>query len=85
MPSSMTRESVMSGMQFTPGISMRRPQYPTTLAREGFEVFLPLHTPVRQWSDRVKEVSLPLFSSSVFLREGLGRRLRIPATTGVHG
>jgi len=55
------------------------------LARKGFEVFLPLYTAVRNWSDRAKEVTLPLFPSYLFLRGGLERRLSILTTPGVHG
>lgn len=38
------------------------------LKGEGFEVFLPLYKSKRKWSDRIKEVELPLFSSYVFIR-----------------
>ena len=34
----------------------------------GYEVFLPLYTTVRQWSDRKKKVSIPLINSVVFVR-----------------
>jgi len=40
------------------------------LARKGFEVFLPLYTTIRHWSDRTREVPLPLFPSYLFLRGG---------------
>jgi len=55
-----------------------------TLACKGFEVFLPLYTTGRQWSDRTKEVSLPLFPNYLFLRGGMDRRLSILTTPGVH-
>jgi transcription antitermination factor NusG len=54
------------------------------LARKGFEVFLPLYTTIRHWSDRTREVSLPLFPSHLFLRGGLDRRLSILTAPGVH-
>ncbi len=38
------------------------------LGLEGFEVYLPLVTTVRQWSDRKKKVKLPLINSYVFVR-----------------
>ncbi len=38
------------------------------LAYEGFEVFLPVYRSRRKWSDRIKTVELPLFSSYVFVR-----------------
>jgi len=34
----------------------------------GFEVFCPLYSELRQWSDRKKKVELPLISSVVFVR-----------------
>jgi transcription termination/antitermination protein NusG len=37
------------------------------LAKAGFEVFLPLQTVVKQWSDRKKKVQVPLFSSYIFV------------------
>ncbi len=55
-----------------------------SLANNGFEVFLPLYDVVRQWKDRTKQLSLPLFSCYVFLRGGLERRLSIISTPGVH-
>jgi len=56
-----------------------------SLTSKGFEVFLPLYLSVRRWSDRTKELSLPLFSSYVFLHGGLERQLAILTTPGVHG
>src|SRR5580704_13093287 len=32
-----------------------------SLAYKGFEVFLPQYTSVRQWSDRTRELTAPLF------------------------
>jgi transcription antitermination factor NusG len=37
------------------------------LQKLGFEVFLPLQTSIKQWSDRKKKVSTPLISSTLFL------------------
>lgn len=34
----------------------------------GYEVFLPLYTTIRQWSDRKKKVEIPLINSVVFVR-----------------
>lgn len=56
-----------------------------SLAEKGFEVFLPLYRARRQWKDRVKELSLPLFPCYVFLKSWeLERRLDIITTPGVH-
>lgn len=54
------------------------------LSGKGFEVFLPLYSAVRRWKDRQKELSLPLFPSYVFIRDGLDRMLNIVTTPGVH-
>ena len=52
--------------------------------RNGIEVFLPLYETERQWKDRIKHLSLPLFSCYVFLRGGIERRTEILSTPGVH-
>ncbi len=39
-----------------------------TLRKYGFEVFLPLVTQMRKWSDRNKKVSIPMFPSYLFVR-----------------
>ena len=47
---------------------------------EGVETFLPLHLTSRKWSDRIKKVEVPLFSSYIFVRttdEALRNLLRI--------
>ncbi len=53
----------------------------------GVENFLPLVKHSRQWSDRVKEVELPLFSGYTFVRVLLSssERLRVLQTHGVAG
>lgn len=38
------------------------------LAADGFTVFLPLYKDRRKWSDRIKTVEVPLYSSYVFVR-----------------
>jgi transcription antitermination factor NusG len=55
------------------------------LTSKGFEILLPLYSTVRQWKDRTKLISLPLFPCYVFLRGGLERRLAVMTTPGVHG
>ncbi len=35
---------------------------------EGVEVFLPMHLTPRKWSDRIKMVEVPLFTSYIFVR-----------------
>lgn len=56
------------------------------LREKGYEEFLPLYCVRRQWSDRVKEVELPLFPGYLFCRIDIsGRLLPIMATPGVLG
>lgn len=38
------------------------------LTRLGFEVYCPMKTEVRQWSDRKKKVEIPLFNSYCFVK-----------------
>lgn len=54
------------------------------LTSKGFETLLPLYSTARQWKDRTKLLSLPLFPCYVFLRGALERRLAIMTTPGVH-
>jgi transcription antitermination factor NusG len=54
------------------------------LLNKGFEALLPLYSTARQWKDRTKLISLPLFPCYVFLRGGLERRLAVMTTPGVH-
>ena len=55
-----------------------------SLRGNGFEVFLPTYQAVRQWTDRKKQISLPLFPCYVFARSNFERRFRILTTLGVH-
>ena len=53
------------------------------LAGKGYEPFLPLYTARRRWSDRVKQLELPLFPGYVFCRFDVNARLPVLTTTGV--
>jgi transcription antitermination factor NusG len=53
------------------------------LAGKGYEWFLPLYKARRRWSDRVKEVSSPLFPGYLFCRFNPHDRLPILKTPGV--
>lgn len=53
------------------------------LARKNFTVYLPLYESSRRWKDRVKQLSLPLFPSYVFVQGGLDRQLQMLTTPGV--
>jgi transcription antitermination factor NusG len=53
------------------------------LARQGWETLAPMYRAQRQWSDRVKDVEVPLFSGYVFCRFALDERMRVEDTPGV--
>jgi transcription antitermination factor NusG len=53
------------------------------LESKGLEFFLPLYRARRRWSDRVKELDLPLFPGYVFCRFESVDRTRILATPSV--
>src|SRR5579872_2411261 len=56
----------------------------STLFRcKGYEEFLPRYKSWRRWSDRAKEVELPLFPGYVFCRFDPERRRPIVSTPGV--
>jgi transcription antitermination factor NusG len=54
-----------------------------TLVDKGIEGFLPLYRQRSRWSDRIKEVHLPLFSGYLFCRLDMNNRLPILITPGV--
>jgi transcription antitermination factor NusG len=53
------------------------------LEHKGYEAFLPSYVSRNRWSDRVKEVRLPLFSGYTFCRFDVNARLPILVTPGV--
>ena len=58
------------------------------LAYQEYECFLPLYNCRRCWSDRIKEVQLPLFPSYVFCRFNVHARgpiLKTPSVIGIAG
>jgi len=54
------------------------------LESKGFEAFFPSYESVREWKDRRKVISLPLFPCYVFVRGAIERRLPVLTTPGVH-
>jgi transcription antitermination factor NusG len=54
-----------------------------TLLAKGYEGFLPLYRHRSRWSDRIKEVLLPLFPGYMFCRFDVNKRLPILVTPGV--
>ncbi len=55
----------------------------STLLGKGYEGFLPVYRCKRRWSDRIKELELPLFSGYLFCRFDISKRLPILVTPGV--
>jgi transcription antitermination factor NusG len=53
------------------------------LRSQGWDTLVPMYRSQRQWSDRVKEIELPLFAGYVFCRFALRDRLRVEDTPGV--
>jgi len=65
-------------------VNVRRENVVTSALRsQGFEALLPLHRTRRCWSDRIKELEVPLFPRYVFCRFNVEKRLRVLTTTGV--
>lgn len=57
----------------------------TAVHGKEYEVFVPLYRKCSQWSDRVKQIDLPLFPGYVFCRWNLSARSRLVTTPGVLG
>lgn len=53
------------------------------LAQRDYEVFLPMQTVLRQWSDRKKKVRVPLFRSYIFVYDSESRIPDIVQAPGV--
>ncbi|MEO5926296.1 MAG: UpxY family transcription antiterminator [Bryobacteraceae bacterium] len=53
------------------------------LQSQGWETLVPVYRSQRQWSDRVKQIELPLFAGYVFCRFALRDRVRVEDTPGV--
>jgi transcription antitermination factor NusG len=54
------------------------------LTAKGLDVFLPTFETPRQWKDRKKIISMPLFPSYLFVRHSADARLPVLTTPGVH-
>src|SRR5271170_3095727 len=57
----------------------------TILSRKGLEVFLPTYQSIHRWTDRTKQLTLPLFPGYLFFVNGTDARLHVLSTPGVHG
>jgi transcription antitermination factor NusG len=55
----------------------------TQLEQKGYETLLPTYVSKRQWSDRVKMLSLPLFPGYLFCRFDINARFPVVVTPGV--
>jgi transcription antitermination factor NusG len=54
------------------------------LRNKGYEGFLPVYRRERRWSDRIKQIELPLFPGYVFCKFDLSTRLQILTIPGVN-
>lgn len=55
-----------------------------SLSENGIETFLPTYQATRQWKDRKKRLSLPLFPCYLFVRATSERRTQVLSTPGVY-
>jgi len=64
-----------------------RPRFEKLVARQmrdkGYEEYLPVYRSRRRWSDRVKEMELPLFPGYIFCKLDVAQRLPILVIPGV--
>jgi len=58
-------------------------QVEKNLIADGIEVFLPLHLSPRKWSDRIKMVEVPLFSSYIFVKTDDNTLRNLLKVTGI--
>jgi transcription antitermination factor NusG len=78
---------VQGNVMVAPWFALRvRPNYEKPVAAalrgKGFQEYLPLVRSRRQWSDRVKEMDLPLFPGYLFCRLNLDERMPLLTTPG---
>ncbi len=52
------------------------------LQKKGIETFLPVRKVFRHWSDRVKEIEIPIFAGYLFVRIPLKYKLEVLKTRG---
>jgi len=77
-----------TGKDAYPWFALRvRSSYEKTVAAllngKGYQWLLPLYKCRRRWSDRIKEVELPLFPGYLFCRFDMQKRLPILTTPGI--
>ncbi|HNV50720.1 MAG TPA: UpxY family transcription antiterminator [Bacteroidales bacterium] len=53
------------------------------LIGENIETYFPTYNTIRQWSDRKKEVSVPLFNSYLFVKISLSDMMKVLKISGV--
>ena len=88
MPYSATRGSNIRMMQAWYAILVRsnfEHRTNTYLASNGYNTFLPTYREHRRWSDRPKQVDVPLFRGYVFCQMDVQQRLPIMQAPGVVG
>jgi transcription antitermination factor NusG len=83
-PSSLFESSVSAADELLPWYAVHvRSNFERIVSRnledKGFELFLPTYRAERRWSDRMKQVDVPLFPGYVFCR--LNPQARVPVLT----
>src|SRR5664280_350305 len=76
-----------SGLEIVQCVTSPRPDQLSwsTLRGKGYQEFFPLYRSRRRWSDRTKELELPLFPGYSFCQFDVNHRLPILTTPGVIG
>lgn len=54
------------------------------LELRGFTTLCPTYKEIRQWGDRKKEITLPVFPCYVFIQGGMERQVSVLSAPGVH-
>jgi transcription antitermination factor NusG len=94
-PNFESRRTVMTKSTETLGVSSMARWYALTVRHQherqtalalgwkGLETFVPCYPAIHRWSDRSKEVEIPLFAGYVFCRFELREKIRVLNTPGV--
>ena len=85
----LSSESIYGDLNFKPRWYALKTRYrhekkvDVRLQQKGFTCYLPLHTTYHNWSDRIKQITEPLFSCYIFVKIALEERIPVLQTNGV--
>src|SRR5689334_11923519 len=77
------RTTTMNAQWYVLRTSSRQIKVAHALRAKGFDVFVPMRRRRRQWADRIKVSTVPLFNSLVFCRFEPKDRIAVLSTPGV--